>query len=83
MKAGSLSIGKGLNMTPHMILTGTVVLDATEDRGQALIAKDIQLTPDLDEGFFIRLQSWDKNKGHSVFRWLEGKRVKITIEVLA
>ncbi len=66
---------------PHMVLTGTVKLDSSEDSGQALIAEDIPLSPELDEGFFVRLQSWDTNKGHAIFRWLEGKKVKITIEV--
>jgi hypothetical protein len=31
---------------------------------------------------FIRLQSWDETREHAIIRQFEGKRVRVTVEVI-
>jgi hypothetical protein len=63
-----------------------VVEYASEDGGQALIASIYEQTepPSAPEepGMFVRLQSWDEGGGHELARSLEGKRVRVTVEVI-
>lgn len=50
-----------------------------DDGGQALIAEFGEASvPQM----FVRLQSWDEQKQHQVMRDLEGKRLRITVEVI-
>lgn len=60
-----------------IILEGTVKCDK-EDGGQALISS----IEGQDDFFFVRLQSWDENCEHSTMKSLEGKKVRVTVEVI-
>lgn len=48
-----------------------------QDGGQAKIAEINDAGP-----LFVRLQSWDETREHAAFAEFEGKRVRITIEVV-
>jgi hypothetical protein len=55
----------------------------TEDSGAAMIADTNGVNYDNeDSGLFVRIQSWDESLKHPLTKSLEGKKVKITIEVL-
>lgn len=64
-----------------IVLEGLMQVD-TEDAGMALIGNGFEQVPNSPNGFFVRLQSWDDTKRHSTFRTLEGKRLRVTIEVI-
>lgn len=75
-----------------IILTGKVDCDK-EDGGRALIASiEDQVEPpfvptvfDNPEDsceFFVRLQSWDDGKEHTLMKSIQGKKVRVTIEVI-
>lgn len=49
-----------------------------EDSGAARITEVGQEGSDM----FVRIQSWDSLKTHEEHRQLEGKRVRVTIEIL-
>ena len=58
-----------------------------EDGGQALIAtisNQVPVAKDLENGMFVRVQSWETEKNgvpeHKEARSIQGKRVRITIE---
>lgn len=57
-----------------------------EDSGQAAIMYFPldEMTDLIDEkaseGFFVRLHSWDETAGHTFFRSLMGRKVRVTIE---
>jgi hypothetical protein len=53
------------------------VESTTEDSGQAKIAE--VSGPDA---FFVRLHSYDETKQHAAFAQFDGKRVRVTIEVV-
>jgi hypothetical protein len=51
-----------------------------EDGGAARI---LHIEPDdLSDVFFVRLQSYDMTGEHTVIRQFEGKRVRVTVEVV-
>jgi hypothetical protein len=53
-----------------------------EDGGQALIVH-VDAGDDVDEGWFVRVQSWSERKQHEPWvAALHGKRVRVTVEVL-
>lgn len=54
-----------------------------EDGGLALIAENIEHDPDALNGMFVRLQSWDDAKQHKTLRAFAGKKVRVTVEVIA
>jgi hypothetical protein len=71
-----------------IILTGDVICDK-EDGGRALIAEVGSmesgiLHDDEDDydAFFVRLQSWDDRREHTIMKSLEGKKVRVTIEII-
>lgn len=55
-----------------------------EDAGQAqIITLADENEKDLDEGLFVRIQSWyEKTMTHPEMEMLKGKRVKVTIETI-
>lgn len=61
----------------------TAVQVASEDSGKArIIEVGVQEKGTPLDCFFVRLQSWDQTKQHEVLKQLEGKRLRVTIEVL-
>ena len=75
----------------RIIIIGTEPLEfESEDSGQALIGDqegnmlvDGQAVSDeVENGLFVRLQSWCGDKKHDLARSLEGKRVRVIIETL-
>ena len=66
--------------TETMFIDGDLV--ASEDGGRALIVDDDGREPRGDEHMFVRLQSWDNDRQHSLLKSLIGKTVKITIEIV-
>lgn len=54
-----------------------------EDGGMALIAENFEHEPHAANGMFVRLQSWDETKQHAMARQFEGKKVRITVEVIS
>lgn len=62
-----------------------IKVDAIEDGGKAIIAESIPIVTghsDDENGMFLKLQSWDVDTVHTDFNLLNGKKIKITIEVL-
>lgn len=61
-----------------------IVLENTEDGGDALIAESIEFPNNLPEGsgMFLTLTSYDETKKHKDFISLLNKKVKITIEII-
>jgi hypothetical protein len=54
-----------------------------DDGGQALIAEvETSEFANDDEGFFVRLHSWSERHVHEVAEKLQGKRVRVTVEVI-
>ncbi len=51
----------------------------TEDGGRALIG---EVEGADDDRTFVRLQSWSDDKQHPELAALDGKRIRVTIEVL-
>ena len=51
-----------------------------EDGGQARILHIESANP--EDVFFIRLQSWDESRVHATIKHFEGKRLRVTVEVL-
>ena len=60
-------------------MEGVATFD-TKDGGRAKIAT---ITEGRDDGLFVRIESWYDNKRHPEAEAMEGKRVRITIKVLA
>lgn len=56
-----------------------VVEAAVEDGGCARISENILGS---DPEMFVRLQSWSDDKRHPMMDFFEGKRVRVTVEVL-
>jgi len=52
-----------------------------EDGGQAQILT-VYGDPDVDEGVFVRIQSWSEARQHSEMEGLVGKKLRITIEAI-
>lgn len=71
-----------------IIKTITAYVDPSDidyqDGGQAqIITLSDDSEEDLDEGLFVRIQSWyEKTQTHPEIELLKGKRVKVTIETL-
>jgi len=63
-----------------LVLEG-IVRPKDDDGGLAQIA-ELDLDPDADEGFFVRLQSWSGAKNHPIMDLLRDKRVRVTIEIV-
>lgn len=61
-----------------LILEDTITVESREDGGAALIAR----FDDKDTGMFVRVQSWDETGEHAEFKKFEGKRVRVTVEVI-
>jgi hypothetical protein len=62
-----------------------IILDAiaqshTEDQGMARIMEIPGADP--DQGVFVRIQSWHKLGLHAEMDHMEGRRIRVTIEVL-
>lgn len=55
-----------------------VVRYELEDSGQAMIAQ----IDGEDDTMFIRIQSWDETRGHKDAREFDGKKVRVTLEVI-
>jgi hypothetical protein len=53
-----------------------------EDNGAALIAEYVTELEQGDDCMWVKLQSWDETKRHRTLRAMEGKRVRITVEVV-
>jgi ribonuclease HI len=67
-----------------LVLTGKLSSVESEDGGCARIAY-LQEDHEPDEGFFLRFQSWVDNprpESHAILKALEGRRLRVTIEVL-
>jgi hypothetical protein len=66
-----------------LTFVGVVSEVASEDSGQALIA-ELEEDDNLDEGMFVRFQSWSENKNHREFNMLiqQGHKYKVIIERL-
>lgn len=62
-----------------IILEGVVKLDS-EDDGWCLV--DYDFAQDDYSTFFVRLHSWDDTKEHSVIRMMEGKKVRVSVEII-
>jgi len=62
-----------------IILEGIVKLDS-EDGGMSLV--DYDFAQDDFDPFFVRLFSWDETKEHSTIRMMEGKKVRVTVEII-
>jgi hypothetical protein len=55
-------------------------VESVEDGGAARIAT---IADDRDDScLFVRIQSWDELSRHEEFRELEGKKIRVTIEVI-
>jgi len=57
----------------------------SEDSGCALMVEDgqpVEVDGHPDFGMWIKITSWDESKAHTDIRELEGKRVRVTLEVL-
>lgn len=67
--------------SPRTIAVYTRTVDVSEeDRGAALT---IELDDGLDDGLtFVRLQSYDESKRHTLLGPLRNKRLKVTVEVV-
>lgn len=55
-------------------------IESVDDGGAARIAN--LSNQDEDSCLFVRIQSWDELLRHDEFREFEGKRVRVTIEVI-
>jgi hypothetical protein len=65
--------------------TGLVSIERVEDGGQAIICESFPIVTghsDDENGMFITLSSWDQDTVHTDLKLLNGKKVKITIEVI-
>ncbi len=63
-----------------MVIEGKVEFN-TEDSGCALIGQLDDGSAE-ERGLFVRIHSWDEGKKHADARLLEGKRVRVTIDIL-
>lgn len=62
------------------VIEDTFAVESVEDGGAARIAN---LSNDNEDScLFVRIQSWDELLRHDEFREFEGKRVRVTIEVI-
>ncbi len=64
-----------------MVIEGMVEFD-TEDSGCAMIGQVDRDGNAEERGLFVRIHSWDEGKKHADARLLEGKRVRVTIDIL-
>jgi hypothetical protein len=69
-----------------ILFCSTLILSAdkvdVEDGGQALIAEiNDNMTTEDEDGVFVRIQSWDENKNHTLFRSAMGKKVTVVVLV--
>lgn len=62
------------------MIEDTFEVESVEDGGAARIA--CISGDDQNSCLFVRIQSWDELNRHEEFRELEGKRVRVTIEVI-
>ena len=62
-----------------IVLEGIVKLDS-EDGGMCLV--DYDFSQDDSSTFFVRLFSWDDTKEHATIRMMEGKKVRVTVEII-
>lgn len=62
-----------------IVIEGIVKLES-EDGGLCLV--DYDFSEESDGTFFVRLFSWDDTKEHSTIRMMEGKRVRVTVEIV-
>ena len=69
---------KRLPKAPTMVIEDVVEFDS-QDGGKSLVAS---LYGEGDDNFFVRLQSFDGRKDHRSVRYLDGKKVRVTVEVL-
>lgn len=53
----------------------------SEDGGMALIVDNGEPENDSTE-MFVRIQSWDESRAHPDLRKLNGKRIRVTLEVI-
>lgn len=65
-----------------VVMEGLVDLHK-EDGGMALIAENIEHNPGAPNGMFVRLQSWDETKQHTVLWDFAGRKVRVTVEVIS
>lgn len=59
------------------VVTGKIELESPEEGGSILIADTFG-----GDHLVVRLSSFDPNRKHEALRSLEGKQVRVTIEVL-
>lgn len=64
------------------VFIGKLEIESVDDGGQARIATINDENPDPHEEMFVRVQSWDEGLEHAQFKLFEGKRVRVTVEVL-
>lgn len=64
------------------VFEGKLELESVDDGGQARIATINEENPDPHEEMFVRVQSWDEGLAHKQFMLFEGKRVRVTVEVV-
>lgn len=67
-------------MKTKKIIEDTLEVESVEDGGAARIARVENANE--DSCLFVRIQSWDELLRHEEFREFEGKRVRVTIEVI-
>jgi hypothetical protein len=67
------------------ITKGIVIIDSSEDGGQAKICESFPIetaNSDGDNGMLVTIQSWDEDTVHADLNLILGRTVKITIEVI-
>jgi hypothetical protein len=69
-----------IHMHKFPIILETTAQSHTEDQGMARIMEIPGADP--DQGVFVRIQSWHKLGLHAEMDHMEGRRIRVTIEVL-
>lgn len=64
------------------VYEGYLEIESVDDSGRARIASVVEQVADPDDQMFVRVQSWDESCEHPQFKNFEGKRVRVTVEVL-
>ena len=68
-------------MAIRKVFEDTLKVESVEDGGAARICR-VDDMDDFDRCMFVRIQSYDERGFHNEIREFEGKRVRVTIEVI-
>lgn len=71
--------------TTKKVYEGILKMESVDDGGQARIATVVSqpdTRTDPEDQMFVRVQSWDEHCEHPQFKEFEGKKVRVTVEVL-